>query len=657
MKTPSELYPWFERLAPIVGLSASPNGAYLAVVRKIRCLEMAEYKAKLIISNAVSGVSIRETEAATIRQPQFSMDSQVIGYVQHSIASDETALVLEDVDSGRRQTIPWEHEVVETCWAADGMLMITAEAPRNCTGFRVGSAADLLPWMRQHYAIYLVRRHEENWRAEMVFNCGELSDVRNLCARGNELYFTSTACPDGKHLITQIHKLGPGELHPVTLLSAPTDNVFGLAPSPDGRRLCFHAPRVFDGGTVLSPGKIPRNYYDTRVHVYNLAGGTVRTLQAREPMASSVQAGLYPPSQDIHWKDGQTVRYVCRQGADTCICEANIDDDAYRLDRISAGSSFLHEFTQENGLYCAASDSGLPFSVRKAHFTGGKCSTEDVLSDPTIANFPFRGASKIELNGSCESWLYLPQWPKADVPVVVCVYGGPFTTPLGFDDTHQLLISSGVGVLVLNPPGCSGYGDGVADTLVNDWGERAWQGIVQATRECLEKCAVIRRTGLGICGASYGGFLALRTVNECDLFNTAVAIAPITDIPAYWGGSKCGFIFGASTLCENFPYDNPNFFVERSPIFKCKRITCPVLLLHGEFDDNVPAGQSAQMFLSLKLQNKEVEYIVFSNEGHGLRSTPKAAYCYGRLVSAWFSSKLNGANAAWTDALCEINRA
>jgi dienelactone hydrolase len=649
MTTSCKSYGWFEDLRPIVGLAASPDDRYIAYVQKRRSRGEASFKSSLVIEDATTGSRIRDVEAWSFGQLRFSCDARRISFVQHGVECEKPELVFQELYCDGRQTVEVEQEIVETAWSRKGLFVVVAQAPKTRTCLRIRSVAERLPWMRQSYSILQVQYLEGRWKIGFAYDCGEMVDVKNLSVLNDELYFTSTVCADGKNLETRIHRLNPNGGELVTLVAIPSENVFGLTISPLGKYLAFHAPRVLDD---RSGG--PINYYDTRAHVYDVERCLVWPLQRDAAIASSVQQGLYPTSQDIHWICEETLIYVCMRGVMNHVCETNVYGDPYYLEKISSGSSFLHCFTEKSNLYCISSDFGLPFVIIKRACIGGRFSQPEVGPSSFVASYQFQKAEKIELDGSCESWLYLPSWPKGQIPLVVFVYGGPFTVCLGFDDVHQLLVGFGIAVLVVNPPGCSGYGSNLADALVNDWGACASPQIVKATLACLAKVPQLNAAALGIYGASYGGFLALRVVNQCDLFKTCVAIAPITNIPSYWGGSRFGFIFGGSTLYHNFPYDNAAFFVKRSPMFNCRDINCPVLLLHGDCDFNVPCVESEQMFLSLKLQDKEVEYMLFQDECHGLRSTPESAYVYGRIISSWFDAHLNDAASAWADALLEI---
>lgn len=57
---------------------------------------------------------------------------------------------------------------------------------------------------------------------------------------------------------------------------------------------------------------------------------------------------------------------------------------------------------------------------------------------------------------------------------------------------------------------------------------------------------------------------------------------------------------------------------ERSSIFAAERFECPVLILHGEKDENAPVEQARLLHETLRRVGKESELVVIEGAGHGL---------------------------------------
>jgi dipeptidyl aminopeptidase/acylaminoacyl peptidase len=79
-----------------------------------------------------------------------------------------------------------------------------------------------------------------------------------------------------------------------------------------------------------------------------------------------------------------------------------------------------------------------------------------------------------------------------------------------------------------------------------------------------------------------------------------------------------------------------------------ERIKTPLLLLHGEEDNNVPPGESYQMFAALKLQGKEVALVTFPGQQHFILA-PAQRQRWLRSIMAWFDRWLKNEPEWWSE--------
>jgi dipeptidyl aminopeptidase/acylaminoacyl peptidase len=68
------------------------------------------------------------------------------------------------------------------------------------------------------------------------------------------------------------------------------------------------------------------------------------------------------------------------------------------------------------------------------------------------------------------------------------------------------------------------------------------------------------------------------------------------------------------------PDQVPDAYRQISPLTQARRIKCPVLILHGEKDDEVPVLHAYKLAEAFKEVGCEYELRVFKNAGHGLRT-------------------------------------
>ncbi|MDJ0105435.1 alpha/beta fold hydrolase [Rhodococcus erythropolis] len=110
--------------------------------------------------------------------------------------------------------------------------------------------------------------------------------------------------------------------------------------------------------------------------------------------------------------------------------------------------------------------------------------------------------------------------------IVVILHGGPLTHwRAKYDQLVMAMVRCvpAAAVLLPNPPGSTGYGDGFAEHLVGRWGDVDVRSIV----DLLEGIRNQRgsEVEISLIGSSYGGFLAARTVAAApDLFSRAVVV-------------------------------------------------------------------------------------------------------------------------------------
>lgn len=97
---------------------------------------------------------------------------------------------------------------------------------------------------------------------------------------------------------------------------------------------------------------------------------------------------------------------------------------------------------------------------------------------------------------------------------------------------------------------------------------------------------------LGIVGWSYGGYAALQSsVLDPDLFKAAVAIAPVTDLESLRAESRDFVNFA---IVDSYIGQGPHV-KQGSPAQNVDKFKIPILLFHGDRDQNVKITESRLM--------------------------------------------------------------
>ena len=201
------------------------------------------------------------------------------------------------------------------------------------------------------------------------------------------------------------------------------------------------------------------------------------------------------------------------------------------------------------------------------------------------------------------------------LPAIVLPHGGPNSRDeWGFDWLPQFYAHRGYAVLQPQFRGSAGYGD----AWFQQNGFRSWRAAIDdvlAAGRWLVKEGIADPSQLGILGWSYGGYAALQSaVVDPSLFKAVVAVAPVTDLPAFVEDHR---EFEDFVLVRKFVGEGPHTH-DGSPIEHVKNIKIPVLLFHGTNDRNVSYQQSKLLAEKLQSAGGGVELVTFMDLDHQL---------------------------------------
>ncbi|MBB1322666.1 S9 family peptidase [Shewanella sp. SR43-8] len=263
-----------------------------------------------------------------------------------------------------------------------------------------------------------------------------------------------------------------------------------------------------------------------------------------------------------------------------------------------------------------------------------------------IEDFDFTNQHGHNIDGR----VYLPADFDASkkYPALVYYYGG--TSPVGRHFTGRwpfnLWAAEGYVVYVLQPNGAIGYGQAFSGRHVNAWGKYSADDIIEGTKAFLKAHSYVDPKRVGNMGASYGGFMTLYLATKTDIFAASMSHAGISNLSSYWGHGWWGYGYSGVASRGSFPWNNPELYVEHSPLYHADKITTPLLLIHGNADTNVPVGESHYMYTALKLLGKEVELVEFNGQDHHI-NTRQARFDWWNTTMAWFDLKLKDEPEWW----------
>ena len=228
--------------------------------------------------------------------------------------------------------------------------------------------------------------------------------------------------------------------------------------------------------------------------------------------------------------------------------------------------------------------------------------------------------------------------PAAPAPLIVLIHGGPIARD-HWEWNAEVQLLANRGYLVFQPQfrGSSGFGRSFEEAGFGEWGKAMQDDITDGVRHLVEQ-GIADPQRICIVGASYGGYAALwGLVKTPELYRCAVSFAGVTDIGylfSDWGDLRFNKI--SRQLMKRNIGDRTmgaQLFDPVSPLKHAARIKAPVLLMHGREDERVPIAHGRRMRDALQANGKDVTWVVFNEEGHGLY--------YQRNQIAYFEAMLD----------------
>jgi dienelactone hydrolase len=147
---------------------------------------------------------------------------------------------------------------------------------------------------------------------------------------------------------------------------------------------------------------------------------------------------------------------------------------------------------------------------------------------------------------------------------------------------------------------------------------------------------------VGITGNSNGGWLSLRAVQTSEKFAAVVAVGAPVNYHSLYGTTDSQKRLVPDSFAH-YPWDNPNDYLDISPISFVRRIKVPLLIIHSENDFRVNICQAEELFSAMKILGREVAFARIPNEYHYPRfyKMPKHKVQKLELTIQWFDTHIN----------------
>jgi dipeptidyl aminopeptidase/acylaminoacyl peptidase len=178
---------------------------------------------------------------------------------------------------------------------------------------------------------------------------------------------------------------------------------------------------------------------------------------------------------------------------------------------------------------------------------------------------------------------------------------------------------------------------------LNDPGMSAVWSVVPAVKAAI-KTGVVDSARVGLHGHSWGGYQTSFLVTQTNIFKSAVAGAPLTDMVSmyssvYWntGGANQGIFQSSQGRFKGNFLENKEAYERNSPNRFADRIKTPLIILHDDKDGAVDFNQGITFYNTLRQLNKDVILLEYVGENHGLAQMKNRKDYSLRLMEYWDS--------------------
>lgn len=216
-----------------------------------------------------------------------------------------------------------------------------------------------------------------------------------------------------------------------------------------------------------------------------------------------------------------------------------------------------------------------------------------------------------------------PGKPAASLPTIVLVHGGPWVRGSSWEWEAEAQFLASRGYVVIQPEfrGSEGFGYDFYKAGWKQWGLTMQDDLADAALWAVAKGWADPKR-IAIMGASYGGYASLMgLIKNPEIFRCGVEWAGVTDLTLRYNtpqddATVDSLNYDLKTLIGD-PVADAAMFKQNSPLQNTDKLTQPLLIAHGAMDRRVPIVHATDLYSAVKSHNKNVEWIVYSDEGHG----------------------------------------
>jgi dipeptidyl aminopeptidase/acylaminoacyl peptidase len=165
------------------------------------------------------------------------------------------------------------------------------------------------------------------------------------------------------------------------------------------------------------------------------------------------------------------------------------------------------------------------------------------------------------------------------------------------------------GYVVIAPEyrGSTGYGQEHHDAI--DYGGYEVDDVVTAHTWMAESLPHVDPERVAVMGWSHGGYISLLAVaRPPHPFRAAVGIVPVSNLVfrLSFKGPRYQHLFSTQERIRGLPFERPELYVERSPVYQVDHIDVPVLVHLADNDRDVDIEEAEMLVHALRIKKPEL---------------------------------------------------
>lgn len=254
--------------------------------------------------------------------------------------------------------------------------------------------------------------------------------------------------------------------------------------------------------------------------------------------------------------------------------------------------------------------------------------------------FPEKHSFKNEKGLEVEYWVMKPAGFETGkkYPLLLEIHGGP-TAMWGPGEASmwhefQYFCSKGYGVVYSNPRGSGGYGEAFMRANINDWGTGPMRDVLTALDKTVAE-GWADPSKLLVTGGSYAGYLVSYILGHDKRFLAACSQRGVYDLRTFFGEGNAWRL--VPNYFGGYPWEKATYdILEReSPITYVQNITTPLIIFHGEQDLRTGVIQGEQLYKSLKVLDRPVEYVRHPGATHEITRSGNNRQRIDQMLRTW----------------------